>query len=88
MYPEDFLLDRAAKHGYQAYLRALVHKYGGVFSWRTEYRLPPFETALRASSGRAGEETGLPFPQGERPTTLAGHPEEARCGRAVSKDLS
>jgi len=58
----------------------------------------PFETALRAASGRAGEETGLPslrasgrgdgtpFPQGERPTTLAGHPEEARCGRAVSKD--
>ncbi len=26
------------------------------------------------------------FPQGERPTTLAGHPEEARYVRAVSKD--
>jgi hypothetical protein len=27
-----------------------------------------------------------PFPKGERPTTLAGHPEEARFFRAVSKD--
>jgi len=26
------------------------------------------------------------LPQGEGPTTLAGHPKDARCGRAVSKD--
>jgi hypothetical protein len=33
-----------------------------------------------------GTGDGTFFPQGERPTTLAGHPEEARCFRAVSKD--
>ena len=57
--------------------------------------LRSFETARphRASSGgpagllRANERNdGTPVPQGERPTTLAGHPEEARFFRAVSKD--
>jgi len=33
-----------------------------------------------------GREDVTPVPQGERPTTLAGHPEEARFFRAVSKD--
>ena len=33
-------------------LSTLVHKYGDVFSGRTEYR-SPFETALRAASGQA-----------------------------------
>ena len=35
-----------------------------------------------------GRVDGTFFPQGERPTTHAGHPEEARGCRAVSKDLS
>jgi hypothetical protein len=33
-----------------------------------------------------GRKDGTPVPQDERPTTLAGHPEEARFFRAVSKD--
>ena len=46
--------------------------------------LRSFETAgfLRLN----GRGDGTPVPQGERPTTLAGHPEEARFFRAVSKD--
>jgi hypothetical protein len=63
----------------------VFHKYGDVFFWRIDYRLSLRDGPsgfLRAS----GRGDGTPFPQGERPTTLAGHPEEARCGRAVSKD--
>ena len=78
-------------------LSAVFHKYGDVFFWRIDYRLSlrSFETARkhRASSGgppgflrASGRGDGTPFPQGEQLTTLAGHREEARCGRAVSKD--
>ena len=77
-------------------VRRIWH-YDEIFSGRTECRSPsplrsfemarqhPSRRPCRPPQGERKRRRGL-FPQGERPTTLAGHPEEARYFRAVSKD--
>ena len=55
--------------------------------WRCGPPEGKWDLALRASRQGKWKCRRDLFPQGERPTTLAEHPEEARCVRAVSKPV-
>ena len=79
---------------FAALLSALVHKYGDVFSERTEYRWPSFD-ALRTGFDPSRRRENIAPPQDGRKglsgvcpeagpmCSIPFHPEEAR--RAVSK---